>query len=474
MRWLLLFAGTIAWCQTYDIVIADGRVLDPESGLDAVRYVGVRGGRITAVSEKPLRGARTIEAKGLAVAPGFIDLHAHGQDEENQRLQVRDGVTTALELEIGAYDIDAWYREREGKRLIHSGVTVGHVPARMEILRDPAIGKALVPSGDGARRGSTEEEITLLRRAVERGLQRGALGVGFGIQYTPAASRWEILETFRVAGRFAAPVFVHIRHMGDAEPDALNAVGEVISASAVTGAPLHIVHITSSGLKQTPKLLQTIAEAQKRGMDITTECYPYNAAMTELASAMFDPGWQRILGIDFPQVEWARTGERLTAQTFETYRKQGGMVIMHMIPDAVVEAAVAHPVTMIASDGILQKGKGHPRGAGTFARMLGLYVRERRALPLLEAVRKMSLQPAQRLERIAPAMRAKGRIKEGADADIVVFDPQLVQDRATFRTPNVPSTGIPHVLVGGVEVVRNSAIVEGVFPGKPVRAPLRQ
>jgi dihydroorotase len=463
---LILTCALAAGAQPFDLVIRNGRVLDPESKLDAVRHIGIRAGKIAAISGTPLTGKDTLDAAGLVVAPGFIDLHAHGQDIENQRLQARDGVTTALELEIGAGDIDAWYREREANRLIHSGATVGHVPARMRVMKDPNQG--FVPSGDAARRAATAEEITLMKATIERGLQQGALGVGFGIQYTPKASRWEILEMFRVAGRFQVPVFVHIRHMGDAEPDAMNALEEVIAAAAVTGAPLHVVHITSSGLKQTRALVETISEARRRGMNITTECYPYNAAMTELQSAMFDPGWQRVLGIDVDRVEWTATGERLTPRTFETYRKQGGMVIMHMIPDEAADFAIAHPEVLIASDGVLKEGKGHPRGAGTFARVLGRYVRERRILTLMDAVAKMSLGPANRV-----GLPDKGRIRIGADADLIAFDPATVTDRATFQQPDLPSAGIAHVVVAGVPVVRGGNLNEGVRPGRAVRRAVR-
>jgi dihydroorotase len=437
-------------------------VIDPESKLDGVRNIGIRAGRIAAIRSTQLVGKQTLDAAGLVVAPGFIDLHAHGQDNENHRYQARDGVTTALELEIGTYDVDAWYTAREGRRLINSGVTVGHAPARGRALKDPST--SILPSGDGARRAATEEEITLMKAAIERGLQQGALGLGFGIQYTPAASRWEILEMFRVAGRLKAPVFVHVRHMGDAEPDAMNAVEEVIAAAAVSGTPLHIVHITSSGLKQTEKLLQLIGDARARGMDVTTECYPYEAAMTELQSAMFDSGWQKVLGIDVDRVEWVATGERLNAASFTRYRKQGGMVIMHMIPPEVVRMAVANPLTMIASDGIITGGKGHPRGAGTFARVLGRFVREQKALSLTDALAKMTLQPANRL-----GLKSKGRVKIGADADLTLFDPDRVLDNATFREPALASGGIEHVLVNGVPVVARGAIVEGVMPGRAVR-----
>ncbi|MBM3738470.1 MAG: amidohydrolase family protein [Acidobacteria bacterium] len=466
-----IFSLAVCHAQPLDLVLQGGRVIDPDSGLDAVRNIGIRAGRIAAITATPLRGARMIDARGLAVAPGFIDLHAHGQDLENQAYQVRDGVTTALELEIGTADIDAWYREREGQRRIHSGASVGHVQVRMKVLKDPA--DSFVPSGDGARRAASEEEITQIKAGVEAGLKRGGLGVGFGIQYTPAASRWEILETFRVAGRFKAPVFVHIRHMGAAEPDALNALEEVIADSAVTGAPLHVVHITSSGLGQAPKLIQTIAEARARGLDISTECYPYNAAMTELRSAMFDPGWQKVLGISYDRIEWGLTGERLTEESFTRYRKQEGMVIMHMIPDAVVEQAVADPAILIASDGFLRMGKGHPRGAGTYTRVLGRYVREAKALTLSAAVKKMSLDPAGRMERIAPQMKNKGRIKMGADADLAVFDPATVIDRATFRQPALPPDGMRYVIVAGTVVVDQGSLIETARPGQAIRAQVR-
>ncbi len=453
--------------QTYDLVIRNGRVVDPESGLDAVRNVGIRGSRIAALSPAPLSGGAVIDASGLVVAPGFIDLHSHGQDLENYRYKAMDGVTTALELEVGVGDVDAWYAERSGGAPIHFGASAGHIPARMAVMHDPG---RFLPTGAAAHRAASEEEITDLKRRLEQGLKRGALGVGFGIGYTPAASRWEILEMFRVAARFHAPCFVHVRMTGE---DSIQAVEEVIAAAAITGAPLHIVHITSMGLGSTPKLLQMIAEARARNLDVTTELYPYTAAMTELESALFDPGWEEKLGIGYGQLQWVATGERLTAETFARYRQAGGPVIMHMIPPEAVEAAMASPLTMIASDGLIQQGKGHPRGSGSFARVLGHYVRETHTLTLMDAIRKMSLMPAQRLEAYAPAMRNKGRIRVGADADLTIFDPQRVSDRSTYEEPARYSTGIEYVLVNGALVVRGGQLVPDAMPGRPVRAVVR-
>jgi N-acyl-D-aspartate/D-glutamate deacylase len=454
--------------QQYDLVIANGRVLDPESRLEAARTIGIRAGRIEALTEGPLAGRDSIDAAGLVVAPGFIDLHSHGQNLENYRLKAMDGVTAALELEVGVGDVDGWYAERAGKAPIHYGASVGHIPARMALMHDPS--RSLVPTGDAAHLAADEEQIVEMKRRVEHGLMRGAVGVGFGIGYTPAASRWEILEMFRVASRFAAPCFVHMRATGQ---DSVDGLEELIAAAALTGAPLHVVHITSMGLRSTPKLLAMVGEARNRNLDITTELYPYTAAMTELESALFDPGWEQKLGIGYSELQWVATGERLTAETFAKYRRAGGPVIMHMIPPAAVEAAMASPLTMIASDGWIQDGKGHPRGAGTFARVLGHYVRETHTLSLMDAVEKMSLMPARRLETYVPAMRNKGRIRVGADADLTILDPPRVADRATYEQPNLYSTGIRYVLVNGTPVVRDGQLVADAAPGQGVRAALR-
>jgi len=473
---LLVFPGAAQLAAddsapAYDVVILHGRVMDPESGLDAVRNVGISGGIIRIISEKEIRGKETIEAKGLVVAPGFIDLHQHGHEPRNYEFKARDGVTTSLELEVGTDDVAKWYAQREGKTLINYGVSAGHIPVRMRVMKDPS---PWLPSGDAARRQATPAEQAAIDDGLRQGLKQGALGVGMGINYTLAAGHDEILEAFRVAAAENAPVFVHARYAGMQEPDTgITALQEVIADAAATGAPLHVVHITSIGLRITPTLLAMVKGARARGLDVTTECYPYIAASTSLESAIFDEGWQERMGITYKDLKWSETGERLTEQTFREYRKRGGNVVIFSIPEEIARAAVADPLVMIASDGSRLTGpKIHPRGQGTFARVLGHYVREEKALDLMTALRKMTLMPAQRLEIRAPQFRQKGRLRVGADADITVFDPATVTDQATFDEPLQFSSGIPFVLVNGVAVVKNSQVVAGVAPGRPARAPV--
>jgi N-acyl-D-aspartate/D-glutamate deacylase len=467
----LIAAGRNSATGAYDVVILHGRVMDPESKLDAVRNIGITGGKIRAISAQPLRGKVTLEAQGLVVAPGFIDLHEHGQEPQNYAFQAHDGVTTSLELEGGTEDVGAWYAERGGKALINFGVSIGHIPVRERVM---ATGPDIAAVEEANHREATPEEMAKIREQMAKGFREGALAEGMGINYTPGASHQEIVEMFQLAAKYGAPVHVHLRYAGGKEPETgLAALEEAIAAAAATGASLHVVHITSIGLKHTPELLAMIEGVQKRGLDVTTECYPYTAASTGLESAIFDPGWQERMGITYKDIQWAATGERLTAGTFEVYRRQGGVVVIHAIPEEAARMAVANPMVMIGSDGMPITGaKVHPRGQGSYARVLGHYVREEKALDLMTALRKMTLLPAQRLEKRAPVFRNKGRIRLGADADITVFDPGRVIDRATFEEPLQASDGISFVLVNGVPVVRDGKSVDGVFPGRAARAPL--
>jgi N-acyl-D-aspartate/D-glutamate deacylase len=467
MRFAIIAASAAVFsiaglAQEFDIVLANGRVMDPGSGLDAVRAIGIRSGKIAAISETPLQGRSVVDCAGLVVAPGFIDLHSHGQTPENYRFKARDGVTTALEMEVGVSPVPEWYRAREGKALINFGATSGHIPARMAVMHDSG---TLLPRDAAVNRAATPEEVRQTYELVRRGLDEGALGIGMGIAYVPLATRAEILKLFGLAAERKTAIYVHMRNGGPVEPGVIDALQEVIADAASTGASVHVVHITSMGIRETPLCLKMIEGARRRGLDITTEMYPYTAGMTDISSAIFSEGWQaKQGGISYGDLQWALTGERLTAETFARYRKMGGMVAVHSIPEEVVRETIANPMVMIASDGILNNGKGHPRAAGTYARVLGRYVREQHALTLMDALRRMTLMPADRL-----GMPEKGRIAIGADADITVFDPARVIDKATFEKPAQYSEGIPYVLVNGMLVVNHGELVDGITPGQPVR-----
>jgi N-acyl-D-aspartate/D-glutamate deacylase len=471
---LLVAAAACAAPDTYDVVLANGRVMDPASGLDSVRHIGIRAGKIAAISAEPLAGDTVVDVAGHVVAPGFIDLHAHGQTTGDMELQAQDGVTTALELEIGVYPAASWYQSMEGKAPVNYGATVSHVGARFAVFHaGVAMGSyatsrsaaaALGPNPAGANQSADSVQLDSLVAALRRGLDEGALGVGFGINYTPAATPAEIERMFRVAAERRVTAFVHTRGFGIAS------IREIIGTAVTTGAALHIVHIGSSSIGATAETLALIDSVRAAGHDVTTEVYPYTAASTAIESAIFNPGWQENFKIDYGDVAWALTGERLTKESFDRYRKQGGWVIIYMMKEEDVSRAVAHPGVMIASDGVpFVNGTGHPRGAGTFARTLGHYSRERKVLPLMDALAKMTILPARRLEGHVPAMKNKGRIAVGADADLTVFDPGTVMDRATFEQPTLTSAGIPHVMVNGTFVVRDGRLVKGVFPGRAVR-----
>jgi len=453
--------------ETYDLVIANGRVVDPESDLDAVRYIGIDGNRIDAISTEPLKGAKVLDARGLVVAPGFIDMHSHGQDDENYRYKAMDGVTTALELEVGASPVKDWYASREGKSLVNFGATVGHIPSRMKVTGDSG---TFLPRDKAINTRLTDDQKHQLQELINQGLDEGAIGIGYGIAYVPAATRGEILDLFRLSFDRKVTNYVHLRSHGAIEPgSAIESVQEVLADAVATGASLHIVHITSTGLSQTDTCLQMIRGARENGVDVSTEAYPYTAAMTGLETAIFSEGWQEKMGITYKDLQWVATGERLTSETFAKYRKQGGMVVIHSIPEAIARMALEDKTVIVASDGMLNGGKGHPRGAGSFARVLGHYVRDQKTITLMEAINKMSLLPARRMETTVPVMKNKGRIKVGADADLAVFDPDKVIDRATFENPAQYSEGFKYVLVNGVPVVSNGKLVDGVYPGIGIR-----
>ena len=461
----------------FDLVLIGGRVMDPETGLDAVRNVGITQGEIAAITEEPLRGELVLDASGLVVAPGFIDLHAHGQDNVSNRLQALDGVTTALEMEVGVFPVADWLASRKGQAILNFGATVGHWGARVSLVDDLVLGHfptqprdvvAEMNRGNYAYEALSTERLARLTELVERGLDEGGLGIGFGVTYTPGASRLEILRLFQLAESRGVPAYIHLR--GENSGGTLGAFQEAIALAAITGASVHIVHMNSSADEDARVTLEMIRGARARALDVTTESYPYTAGSTLIESALFD-SWDGLDDEAYGRLQWAATGERLTTETFRKYREEGGWIIIHGRNEETNEWIVAQPDVMVASDGIpFLYGPAHPRGAGTFARVLGHYVRERASLSLMQALSKMTIAPARRVEAAAPHMARKGRVQVRADADITVFDPRTILDRATFEKGDLPSAGVVHVLVGGTFVVRSRAFVDGVYPGEAIRA----
>jgi N-acyl-D-aspartate/D-glutamate deacylase len=484
MRMLLLLASSamraslVLWtvtasAQQYDVVLEGGHVMDPETGVDAVRNVGIRDGKIARISPEALSGRRVVHAGGLIVAPGFIDLHQHGQDLASQRVKALDGVTSALELEIGAPDVAQFLEAKQGHSLIHYGTAASHVAARSLAFGVPLPAGAILPkSGPATDQPATPEQIDGMRRRLREELDAGGLGIGMGIQYTPGATRLEVIDMFRLAAERKLPVYTHVRSSGRLEPgSSVESISEVIGAAAISGASLHIVHINSSCARDSLECLSMIEGARARGLDVTTEAYPYIAGMTAINSALFNPGWKEKFGISYDSLLLPESGERLTQQRFDELHNSSTthLVVLFTNTQEMVDQVIAHPLVMIASDG----AEGHPRNAGTYSRVLAQYVREKRAITLMDALRKMSLMPAQMLERSTPAAQQKGRLQEGADADIVVFDVGTISDRSTYEKPMEPSVGVRYLLVQGTVVVDKGKIVPHLFPGRALQGPGR-
>ena len=494
---LHVLGSTGAW--SYSLVINHGRVIDPETGLDAVRHIGIEENRIVEISSTPLRGDDTLDATGLVVAPGFIDLHTHSPTELGQYYQLFDGITTALELEAGSYPVLDYGAAIKEKPLINFGASAGYLSVRLLHKNGIATGdaaatpmpanlkgwitaaKLLFTDFDTALRETFRESADSTDRAalaelLTRGLDDGALGIGLPLDYiSEAVDAQELAMVFETAASVSAPVFVHVRRGINGDPSGLR---EVIALAERFDTSVHVCHISHNAMKNIDLFLREIREARARGVDITTEVLPYNAGSALISSAVFGRNWREIFDIDYQDVEWAATGERLTQTSFEKYRKEEpqGDVIHHYLRDAWTRRALAEPGVIVVSDLLPMKSRDTfvaPHN-GAFTRVLGHYSRENSVLSLPEAIEKMTLLPARRLQDYAPAFRRKGRLQAGMDADITVFNPDKVSDQATYRDPYREAVGLHHVIVNGSVVVRDATLVPNTFPGKRLLAPAPQ
>ncbi|MFC4313886.1 amidohydrolase family protein [Steroidobacter flavus] len=479
---VLMSLGMIATAAgaEYDVVYTGARAIDPETGLDEVRNIGIAGGKIAAVSTDRLKGRRTIDARGLVAAPGFIDLHSHSTTLQTAKYQAKDGVTTRLELEAGAFPVQRWYEQKAGKELLNYGASVSHNKARFYLLNggdDRAMqllqSDPLISFRKDIHTALPAEQRDRLIVELERGMKAGAIGIGSGPQYAPGIDRWELLDVTRLSARMRTCVFTHIRYGSLIEPGStLESIQENVANVAITGGCVHIMHLNSMGMSASPELLKLIHGARDRGLDVSTETYPWGASSDSIRSVIFDPGWEQRWGVGPEDLQSTSTGKRLTREEFDALRSGTGKdgVLMHMNTEETLVALLRDPSMIVVSDaGNLEAGKlSHPRTVGSFARVLGHYVREAGVLTLSDAIAKMSLKPAQRLEAFVPAMKHKGRLQVGADADVVFFDPATVREKATYLDAMQYSEGFQYVMIDGVLVVDRGKLIENVFPGQPL------
>ncbi len=449
--------------HVYEHVISGGRVMDPASGFDAVAHVGIDGGTVAAISYEPLKGRSTIDATGKVVSPGFIDCLSYEPNDKGARYKLQDGVTTNLGMH-GMQDsgvwIDTFLRTFQGSCRVNFGGAFSDHWVRWQKL------------GLGTGDTATPSQISQLAETCEEELLKGWLGVDFEPEYTPGVDDAEIRALAAVAKRHDVPCYFHGRYSSHDEE--AKTVPEIIQIAKDTGASVHIAHLPSTGgTWDIDSALKQIHDARDQGYDVTACMYPYDYWATYLGSARFSDGWQERFQIGYHDLQVANTPDRLDASSFARGRAQNLLSVAYAIPDRSVRTAMADPIVMIGSDAIIDTGNNHPRATGCFSRVLGKFVREEKVISLMDALAKMTIQPAERVGKKSPAMQRKGRLQRGADADITIFDPATIIDRSTVADTMVASTGVEWVFVGGVVAKDPTGVVEAGVNGKAVLSVLR-
>ncbi|MBP0494481.1 amidohydrolase family protein [Roseomonas indoligenes] len=489
----------------HDLILRNGRLLDPETGLDATGDVAVRDGRIVATGRVEGEAAREIDAAGLCVAPGFIDLHGHGQSIPADRMQAFDGVTTSLELEVGVLPVDAWYgKQARSGRVLNYGTAVAWAFARIAAMSglepEPELG--FMGRATRERRWmeevATDAEVAEVLRRVREGLDEGGIGIGLPSAYAPGTGVKEMSLVCSLAADRGVPTYTHIAYMSNVDPkSSIEAYTRLIGYAGSTGAHMHICHFNSTSLLDVERSAQLVRKAQELGLKITVEAYPYGSGSTVLGAAFFtDPAFPERTGRDYGAVQMVSTGHRFTSRDELVAAQRetpASLVLFHFLDVDVqprhqdlLDVSILYPGGAIASDAmpwtlpdasvytgeewpLPADASSHPRSSGTFTRFLRQYVLDRKAMPLLDGIAKCTLIPARVLEESTPQMRRKGRLQPGCDADIVAFDPETLRDRADFRNMNRAAEGMRHVLVNGTPIIADGALETTARPGRPVR-----
>ncbi len=501
----LCMLSPFAGATDYDVVILNGRVIDPETQFDAIANVGIKGDQIATITTDKITGQKVIDATGKVVAPGFIDVHAHGLNIGDYRMQAIQGVTTMLELESGVLPISDWYSDQEAKGLpLNYGAAAGWTYARIATFSDTKPEATAEYFQNAQSRAdwkmdiASPEQLDEIIKLIEQGLDEGGLGIGINAGYAPGHGQKEYYALAELAAKHDVATYTHVRYASNEEPQSsFEAVKELIGNAAITGAHMHLCHINSTSLKDIDTILPMVEKAKDRGINVTVGAYPYGAASTVVGAAMFQgEGWRERMGSTAENFQLGV--ERMTEEQLADYQKNspGTFIVWHFLDEqtpkdlAKLDASILSPDVMIESDEMfwmhmdeqghvhnydgdewpLPEGMfSHPRSNGTFAKVLRVYVRERGLLSMPEALRKMTLMPAQLLEDFVPQMQKKGRIQPDMDADIVVFDPETITDVGTYEDPNHPAQGVHWLLVNGQIVVNDTKLDTSVKAGEAIR-----
>ena len=422
--------------HVYELVIKGGRVIDPESGYDRTANVGIDGGTILTVSQGLLKGTNSIDATDMVVSPGFIDLLSYEPDDKGVTFKIEDGVTTNLGMHGINNDAKAFFSHYTDNCLVNFGGAFDNPWIRHNHF-------GLDPD-DTASTSQIGQMGDLLRQQ----LTDGWIGVDFEPEYAPGTSTAEMTALAKIAKEHDVPCFFHGRY--SAYGTNAKTLDEIINVAKDTGAAVHVEHIISTGgTFDMANSLKRVERAQAAGYDVTACMYPYNFWATYLGSPRFNFGWQDRFRITYSDLQIAGTTDRLTEYTFKQGQRQNKLAAAYAIPEADVLTCLKAPWVMIGSDAILTDGNNHPRATGCFSRTLGRYARDKGTITLVEALAKMTILPAKRLEAKVPALRKKGRMQRGADADITIFDPRTIIDRGTVADPAVASVGVAYVLLRG-------------------------